>query len=102
MAAQVSSRGVSNMLDYKPDPDVISQASWKADAALTFHKLLNNLQRAATMYAVVDPKTSARTIADWALTPTFEARSAMDTYPEAREPSTWPYARTSTSYCTRT
>ena len=69
------------MLDYKPDPDVISQASWKADAALTFHKLLDNLQRAATMYAVVDPKTSARNIADWALTPTFEARSAMDTYP---------------------
>ena len=81
MAALVSSRGVTNLLDYKPDPDVISQAAWKANAALTFHKLLNNLQRAATMYAVVDPKTSARTIADWALTPTFEARSAMDTYP---------------------
>ena len=47
MAAPVSSRGVTNLLDYKPDPDVISQAAWKADAALTFHKLLNNLQRAA-------------------------------------------------------
>ena len=81
MAALVSSRGVTNLLDYKPDPDVISQAAWKADAALTFHKLLNNLQRAATMYPVVDPKTSARNIADWALEATFETRSAMDTYP---------------------
>ena len=77
MAAPVPTRGVTNLLEYKPDPDVISPAAWKADAALTFHKLLNNLQRAATMYAVVDPKTSARNIADWALTPTFEARSAM-------------------------
>ena len=81
MAAPVPTRGVTNLLEYKPDPDVISPAAWKADAALTFHKLLNNLQRAATMYAVVDPKTSARNIADWALTQTFEARSAMDTYP---------------------
>ena len=67
MAAPVPSRGVTNLLEYKPDQDVISPAAWKADAALTFHKLLNNLQRAATMYAVVDPKTSAKNIADWAL-----------------------------------
>ena len=97
MTALVSSRGVTNLLDYKPDPDVISQAAWKADAALTFHKLLNNLQRAATMYSVVDPKTSARNIADWALTQTFEAKPWIRT-PEVREPSTWLYARTSTSY----
>jgi len=81
MAAPVPSRGTTNLLDYKPDLDTISSAAWKADAALTSYKLLNNLQRAATLYPVVDPKTSAKTIADWAFAETFEARSAMDTYP---------------------
>ena len=79
MAAPASSRGTTNLLEYKPDLDVISPA--KADAALTFYKLLNNLRQTATLYPLLDPKTSVKYIADWPFAETFEARSAMDTYP---------------------
>ena len=81
MAAPVPSRGTTNLLEYKPDLDAILPAAWKADAALTFYKLLNNLRRAATLYPLLDPRTSSKYIADWPFAETFEARSAMDTYP---------------------
>ena len=45
------------------------------------YKLHRNLQLAAKMYPVIDPKTSARYIADWTLVENFAARSAMSTYP---------------------
>ena len=81
MANPAPSRGPTNLLDYKPDQDVISPAAWKNNAALTFFKLLNNLQQVATLYPLLDPETSAKYIADWPFVETFEARSAMDTYP---------------------
>ncbi len=81
MANPAPSLGVTNLLEYKPDLDVISPAAWKINAALTFFKLLNNLKQAATLYPLLDPKTSAKYIADWAFAETFEERSAMDTYP---------------------
>jgi hypothetical protein len=81
MANPAPSRGPTNLLDYKPDQDVISPAAWKNNDVLTFFKLLNNLQQAATLYPLLDPKTSAKHIADWTFVETFEARSAMDTYP---------------------
>ena len=45
------------------------------------YKLHKNLQLAAKMYPVIDPKTSARYIADWTLVENFAAPSAMSTYP---------------------
>ena len=81
MANPTPSSGPTNLLDYKPDQDVISPATWKNNAALTFFKLLNNLQQTATLYPLLDPKTSAKYIADWTFVETFETRSAMDTYP---------------------
>ena len=74
MANPTPSRGPTNLLDYKPDQDVISPAAWKNNAALTFFKLLNNLQQAATLYPLLDPKTSARYLADWTFVENFETR----------------------------
>ena len=76
-----NSARVTNLLEYIPNKAALSEEAWNASPALMIYKLHKDLQLAAKMYPVLDPKTSARTIADWDLTPTFEARSAMDTYP---------------------
>jgi hypothetical protein len=81
MANQTPSRGPTNLFDYNPDQNVISSAAWKDNDVLTFFKLLNNLQQTASLYPLLDPKTSARYLADWTFVENFETRSAMDTYP---------------------
>ena len=60
--------------DYNPDQNVISSSAWKDNAALTFFKLLNNLQQDATLYPLLDRKTSAKHIADWTCVETFKSR----------------------------
>jgi len=81
MANPTPSRGPTNLLDYIPDLDVISTAAWRDNAALMVFKLLKNLQQAASLYPLLDPKTSGRFIADWPFEENYLARSTMDTYP---------------------
>ena len=71
----------TNLLDYIPGKDVLSPEAWRDNAALTVFKLLQNLQQAASLYPLLDPKTSRRFIADWPFVENYLARSAMDTYP---------------------
>jgi hypothetical protein len=81
MANPTPSRGPTNLVDYIPGLDVISPAAWRDNAALTVFKLLNNLQQTASLYPLLDPKTSGRFIADWPFEENYLARSTMDTYP---------------------
>ena len=71
----------TNLLDYIPGKDVLSPEAWRDNAALTVFKLLQNLQQAASLYPLLDPKTSGRFIAEWPFVENYLARSAMDTYP---------------------
>ena len=71
----------TNLLDYIPGKDVLSPEALRDNAALTIYKLLQNLQQAASLYPLLDPKTSRRFIADWPFVENYLARSAMDTYP---------------------
>ena len=76
-----SARPTTNLLEYIPYKDALSQEAWNDNAALMVYKLFKNLQLAAKMYPVIDPKTSARYIADWTLVENFATTSAMSTYP---------------------
>ena len=71
----------TNLLDYIPGKDVLSPEAWTDNAVLTFYKLLKNLKQSAKLYPLLDPKTSARFIADWALVEDYPAHSDMSTYP---------------------
>ena len=76
-----SARPTTNLLEYIPYKDALSQEAWNDNAALMIYKLFKSLQLAAKMYPVIDPKTSARYIADWTLVENFATTSAMSTYP---------------------
>ncbi len=80
MANRESAR-VTNMLEYIPNKAALSQEAWNASPALMIYKLHKDLQLAAKMYPVVDPKTSVKYMANWALEASFETRSTMSTYP---------------------
>jgi len=72
---------MTNLLEYGPPKEALSQEAWNANSALMIYRLQRNLQLAAKMYPVIDPRTSAKYMADWTLVENFEARSAMSTYP---------------------
>ena len=76
-----SARPTTNLLEYIPYKDALSQEAWNDNDALMIYKLNKNLQLAAKMYPVIDPRTSTKYMADWTLVENFEARSAMSTYP---------------------
>ena len=76
----------TNLLDYIPGKDALSPEAWTDNVALMVYKLLKNLKQAAKLYPVLDPKTSARFIADWALVEDYAAHSAMSTYPGGQGP----------------
>jgi hypothetical protein len=76
-----SARITTNLLEYIPYKEALSQEAWNENSALMIYKLHRNLLLAAKMYPVIDPKTSARYIADWTLVENFETRSDMSTYP---------------------
>jgi hypothetical protein len=50
----------TNLLDYIPGKDVLLPEAWRDNAALTVFKLLQNLQQSASLYPLLDPKTSGR------------------------------------------
>ena len=81
-----SARPRTNLLEYIPYKEALSQEAWNANSALMIYKLHRNLQLAAKMYPVIDPRTSAKYMADWTLVENFEARSAMSTYPGGQGP----------------
>jgi len=54
-----SARPTTTLLEYIPYKDALSQEAWKDNAALMIYKLHKNLQLAAKMYPVIDPRTSA-------------------------------------------
>jgi hypothetical protein len=66
--------------DYIPGKDVLSPEACKDNDALSVYKLLQNLKQAASLYPLLDPKTSGRFIADWPLVEDYLARSALDAY----------------------
>ena len=80
MANRESAR-VTNMLEYIPNKAALSQEAWDASPALMIYKLHKDLQLAAKMYPVIDPRTSVKYMADLTLAESFETRSTMSTYP---------------------
>ena len=76
-----SARPTTNLLEYIPYKDALSQEVWNDNAVLMIYKLHKNLQLAAKMYPVIDPRTSVKYMANWALEESFETRSTMSTYP---------------------
>jgi len=76
-----SARITTNLLEYIPYKEALSQEAWNASPALMIYKLHKDLQLAAKMYPVIDPRTSVKYMANWALEESFETRSTMSTYP---------------------
>ena len=88
-----SARITTNLLEYIPNKAALSEEAWNASPVLMIYKLHKNLQLAAKMYPVIDPRTSAKYMADWTLVENFEARSAMSTYPGGQRRRAQEYER---------